>query len=159
LARKLNIAQIEKELKQFKMSKNRGINKRILYASFGIVVVIVLFFVLIFSGIFNSSYGMAVQCLTKECLIEAANDCKPAYYETKIETLTLSFSTDNKCRLTKKVLLVDMNEPISIQNLFRSTSMKCQYNKGEFSRKYIDQISYDLMTCEGNMVEAIKNIL
>ena len=128
----------------------------------GIVAVVGIVGLLLIAGMIMGNLkgpvGQAAECSTESCFIKAANRCWPAVYQTKIGTVELRFATDD-CELKKEVVAVDAAEPESIQKLFKATEMTCKYEKGKFDKKYIEQISYDILTCEGSLVDAVKKIL
>ena len=156
----IDINKIEQQIKEIK--KSRRVNQGVVI---GIVAVVgLLGLVLIIGMLLNaleapSPVGSAIECTTSSCFIKAANKCMPAIYETQIETVTLWLETTEDCKLKKKVVKVDSKEPESIQNLFNKAEMTCPYEKGEFDEKYIEQISYDMLTCQGTLVDAVKKIL
>ena len=118
-----------------------------------ILIILVVWFV---NYIIESSASF--NCDTAECFIEKANNCESATYETQIETIKLNLET-NDCELTKEVIAVSEEEPESIRNLFKGAEMTCEYDQNEFNRKYLDQISYDIATCKGSLVDAVKTVL
>jgi len=156
----IDISKIEKQIREIK--KSRRVNQGVVIGIISVVGLVGV--VLIIAMLFNhlqgpTPVGSAAECTTDSCFIKAANSCKPTYLEKKIETVTLSLKITSDCEFEKKVIKVDKTEPESIQELFKDAEMKCKYTKGKFDKKYIEQVSYDLLTCEGSLVDAVKKIL
>jgi hypothetical protein len=156
----INISEIEREIKRIR--KNRKVNH---FVVISVVVIVSLFALILIILLIGNKIeaprltGSAIRCSTEKCFIDAADNCESAFFEKKIETLSLRFRSSEKCELIKEVISVSDEEPESVRNLFEKTSMRCPYQMGMFSEKYINTISYDLITCEGSLVDAIKRIL
>lgn len=156
----INLLELDKQIQ--KIRKNRKTNHRVVISIITIIAVFAL--ILIIGMSMNklkapSPVGSAINCQTEKCFINAANNCDLAIYEKKIETILIQFKSTKNCELHKKVLSIDKEEPESVKKLFKGTKMICPYKKGKFDEKYINQISFDILTCKGDMLEAIKKIL
>ncbi len=157
MAGQIDIKKLERELKKLKKTRRKFPKKLLRYTLITLCMIILIILVVWFVNYIIES-SVAFTCDTPECFIEKANNCEAAVYETQIETITLNMETDG-CELTKEVIAVSGEEPESIRELFKGTEMTCEYEQNEFNRKYLDQISYDLATCEGSLVEAVKAVL
>ena len=157
MAEKIDMERIERQIQEIK--KTRRVHHGV---AIGIVAVVGIVGLLLIAGMLMGSLkgpvGKAAECSTESCFIKAANRCWPAVYQTKIETVKLRFTTED-CELKKEVIAVEATEPESIQKLFKGAEMTCQYEEGKFDKRYIEQISYDILTCEGSLVDAVKKIL
>lgn len=160
MAYKIDISKIEKEIAE--MKKSRRNNRLVIIGIVSIVGILALFLLIgVFTGMLKAPklVGSAITCDSEECFIQAANNCVPAVFKTKIETIELKLYTSDDCFLTKEVISIDESEPEEIQDLFDGTKMKCKYARNNFDSRFVEQLSYDLMLCDGDLVDVIKRIL
>ncbi len=157
----INIDKLEEEIKAIRRIRHKSISNKTVLGVVAIVglAALILIIALMLGEIEPSGSAGIKTCHSDSCFIKAANNCEPAIYNTRIESLALRFESTKDCKLIKKVIDVDDTEPEKIQELFLGTTMVCPFQKGDFNKKYIEQISYDMLTCKGNLVEAIKKIL
>ena len=107
--------------------------------------------------------GISVLAMPKNCgrdlscFMAEADKCAGAKYFADIDNAEVKFSTHG-CRVEKRILEVDRDEPKEAQNLFTGMSMNCKYEKGEFSTVYTDRLSGGLETCTGKLADAITKL-
>ncbi len=107
--------------------------------------------------------GVSVLAMPKNCgrdlscFMEKADKCADAKYFADIDNAEVKFSTHG-CRIEKRILKVDRNEPKEVRDLFTGMSMSCKYDKGEFSTVYTDKLSGGLETCTGKLADAITKL-
>ncbi len=173
---KIDIKQLERELARIRKTRKKKLSlklkipkiplpssdvvKKIIIGIIAIVGVVALVIIVgVMFDVLKTPEPVQGVCQTKSCFIKKANLCEPVIYNTKIKTVELRLRTTGNCELIKEVTNVDKDEPENIKSLFKGAKMTCPYTKGQFEDKYIEQISYDMLTCKGRLADAIKTIL
>ena len=140
------IAEAEDGVKTKK--KHKPVLKSHIWVYLGMIVLVLIVFV------FGVIYFSPVHCTTYKCLVGKANNCNAATFENQIEGTTFSYET-NKCVLTKTVKSMDSSEPSAVVNTFLGKSMRCRYNKNDFSPLFLNSITGGLEACTGPLKDAI----
>ena len=104
--------------------------------------------------VFMIIYFSPTKCLTENCFVSKANDCMAATYTNKISGTTVYYETNN-CVLLKTIKDMSAEEPKSVVNAFLSKSMRCRYNRNDFSPLFIKSITGHLEACEGPLKKQI----
>jgi len=118
-----------------------------MYAGISIsVLIIILVFVIIFFA--------PARCTTEECFVSKANNCMAATYTNKIGKTTMYYET-NDCILVKTVKEMSNDEPRAVINAFFGKSMRCRFNKNDFSPLFIHSITGYMEACDGPLKEQI----
>lgn len=142
--------QIDKAMKSLgkKTSSSKKQKKSFwTYAGISIsVLIIILVFVIIFFA--------PARCTTEECFVGKANNCMAATYTNKIGKTVMYYET-NDCILIKTVKEMSDDEPRAVVNAFLEKSMRCRFNKNDFSPLFIHSITGHMEACEGPLKEQI----
>lgn len=116
---------------------------------FGLLAVLLIVLV-----VFGLAYVAPTNCTTEECFVSKANNCMAATYTNQIEGTTFYYETNN-CVLRKTVQDMDPGEPQTVVNAFLGKSMRCKFNKNDFSPLLINSVTGYLEACEGPLKDSI----
>lgn len=148
---------IDKLLKETGYGRKSWFNKNVaIVLGVAIVAVIAVIFAMQYTP---KEAGRAAFMPQEKSFMEAANACEPAVIQKKIGTATLRFEIKEGCILQKEVIAMDETEPQEIRDLFVGSSMECDYEEGSFDSAYVEQISGNLGTCQGTLVDAILAVI
>jgi len=148
-----------KSQKSLKLPAGKKMSKKTTWLVVGLFIVVIIALVFFFysKGFVGRAY--VTECDTAVCLIEQANECKPAEYIVNIGTSTIKMEILSGCRLKKTIIKLDETEPVEIRDFFKGKSMTCTYEKGEFNNDFAYQISGPLDECEGSLKDAIEAVV
>lgn len=105
-------------------------------------------------------YGFAAyKCDSAKCFIDAANKCVPAKYEFADDVGSYSFFAEKTCRLNKKVIGLSGGVDPDIGDSIAGKSARCEYEKGGFDRRWVENLFLGAEKCEGELTEALGNFL
>ena len=110
--------------------------------------------VLILMLVFMIIYFSPAKCITENCFVSKANNCMAATYTNKISGTTVYYET-NDCVLLKTIKDMSNEEPRAVVNAFLGKSMRCRFNKNDFSPLFIHSITGYMEACEGPLKEQI----
>lgn len=142
------IAEAAYDVKPKKRKKSFKLFKTNFWIYAAIVVLVLIVFV------FGVIYFSPVHCTTYKCFTGKANNCNAATFENQIEGTTFFYET-NGCVLTKTVKAMDPSEPKAVVNTFLGKSMRCRYNKNDFSPLFLNSITGGLEACTGPLKDAV----
>lgn len=115
--------------------------------------------VLVVLGLVAVYFTMGSRLVSEDVFIERANACQPAVFEKTIGTATMRLESKRGCVLEKTIIAMDESEPVEVRNLFIGAQMTCEYQQGAFDTRYVMQISGDLGSCQGSLVDAVLAVV
>lgn len=125
-------------------------NKAMIYGLvFVVLVIITIISVLLF---------WTNECSTRQCLINAADECKAASFIQTEGTATIRYSVNDECTLVKQVIGLDDTEPQEVRDLFNNQKMTCPYQRGNFDITLIDSFSRNIEQCDGTLKDILLQI-
>jgi hypothetical protein len=97
-------------------------------------------------------------CQSKQCFIDAANDCGSATLTSQESYGTASYFAYD-CIITKNITALSPGEPESARRLLEGKGFYCVYEKGAFDRRWVDSLTLGLENCHGELRDAIGVLL
>ncbi len=99
------------------------------------------------------------ECSTKECFIDAANECKDVRSTFAEESGTFVYASSNDCVLTKTLVSAHPGESPEMKALLEGKSMTCKYERGSFDERWVTSLVFGSENCEGGLKDAIAQLL
>jgi len=122
--------------------------------SLGIITVIGL----IVLGVIYIPSLIPQKCITDQCFISAANQCKSVEMDKNLGGSVYSLSERN-CIFTKTVKTVNETETPEITALLKDASMTCSYDRNGFNDNLVTTLSLGIDNCSGDLKDALEQLL
>lgn len=97
-------------------------------------------------------------CETKECFIDAAQQCDTSTLEVVEEAGTILYQT-SACSFTKTVVKLHEGDSDELKQVLEGKSLDCEYQPGEFNEVLLYSQVDGIENCNGELVEIIGNLL
>ncbi|MBW3015069.1 hypothetical protein KY330_01480 [Candidatus Woesearchaeota archaeon] len=138
--------ELKKEPPKFRKFK---ITPRTLEITGIVVLVLVVFFIIVFSG------EKSLECSSASCFIDAAQECKSVTFVQEEVGSEILYEIKDGCVLEKSILNFGPNEPVEVVQLFESRKMTCPYPEENFNPASINSLLEDIDACSGELKDAI----
>ncbi len=97
------------------------------------------------------------QCMTKDCFVEAANNCGKSVMVQDEQGLRIMYEVEN-CKFIKTVIEVPAEEPEELRRMVEGKSLECVFDEGLFNEAWVDTLSIGIEECEGDLKESLEEI-
>lgn len=126
----------------------------------GVLLAVIFSLLLIVGGVFFIflSHPSGGVCQSKQCLIDAANDCGSAEFNTQESYGEVNYLTYD-CTFIKNVTKLDAGEPEVVKKMLEGKGLYCTYEKGAFDERWVNSLTLGLDNCKGDLRESIGNLI
>jgi len=98
-------------------------------------------------------------CMTKECFIASANDCKAVQMTFSEEAGNFTYAVSSDCLFTKTLTTPNPQETQDMKNLLKGKSLSCTYEKGNFDERWANYLIFGTEYCEGELKEILGQLI
>jgi uncharacterized protein YxeA len=129
----------------------------------GLKKIIIFFAVCLFAVIAALAYLIFVtkDCVTTECFVKAANDCRKAKLEIVDDAdMFWRYRAAAFCGgLEKTLVFLNDKETAPMKELLEGKSLSCNYTKGNFDKRWVTSLIFGLDNCHGELKENLGQLL